>query len=223
MNEMKYLSGFVLILFSVMGCSSIGSLKDPEYAPSEAVIPEPKTTIDGAIYDPTYNLFLFEDVKARRVGDLITIVLQESINASKSASTEADKDSNIDLPTPTIFGQDDRLNELVNDFETTREFEGEGETTQENSIEGNITVMVHQVYPNGYLLVKGEKLIELNEGSEIVRISGIVRPTDVTTDNTVLSNQVANAQITYKGKGIVSDSSKPGWLTKFFYKAIWPL
>ena len=114
------------------------------------------------------------------------------------------------------------MNEIVNDIDSTREFEGEGETTQENNIEGNITVMVHKVYPNGNLLVMGEKLIELNEGSEIVRVSGIVRPTDVTTDNTVLSNQVANAQITYKGKGIVSDSSKAGWLTRFFYSAIWP-
>jgi flagellar L-ring protein precursor FlgH len=186
------------------------------------MMPEPKTTVDGAIYDTSSNLFLFEDVKARRVGDLITVVLEESINASKSASTEADKDSSVDLPAPTLFGKDGPLDALVNSIDSAQEFNGEGETTQENSIEGNITVMVHQVYPNGYLLVKGEKLIELNEGSEVVRISGIVRPVDVTTDNTVLSNQVANAQITYKGKGIVTDSSKPGWLTKFFFSALWP-
>ncbi len=206
----------------ITGCSTFGSLKDPEYAPSEAMIPAAKTTIDGAIYDPSYNLFLFEDVKARRVGDLITVVLEESINASKSSSTEADKDSSIDLPNPTLFGKGNRLNELENNISTTREFEGEGETTQENSIQGNITVTVHEVYPNGYLLVKGEKLLELNEGSEVVRISGIVRPTDITTENTILSNQIANAQITYKGKGIVSDSGKAGWLTKFFYSAVWP-
>ena len=219
---MKYIFTIVLACLISVGCSSFGSLKDPDYAPSDAVIPESKPIIDGAIYDSSYNLFLFEDVKARRVGDLITVVLQESINASKSATTEADKDSNIDLPNPTLFGKGNRLNEIVNDIESTREFEGDGETTQENSIEGNITVMVHEVYPNGYLLVKGEKLLELNEGSEVVRVSGIVRPTDVTSDNTVLSNQVANAQITYKGRGIVSDSSKAGWLTRFFYSAIWP-
>ena len=214
---------FILVLCVLTsGCSTFGSLKDPEYAPSEPVISEAKDTIDGAIYDPSYNLYLFEDVKARRVGDLITVVLQESINASKSASTEADKDSNIDIPQPTLFGKDNRINELINDLEATREFEGDGETTQENSIEGNITVTVHKVYPNGYLLVKGEKLLELNEGSEVVRITGIVRPVDITPDNTILSNQIANAQIAYKGKGIVSDSSKAGWLTRFFYSAIWP-
>ena len=214
----------IIFLLGVVttGCSTFGSIKDPDYAPSQAVIPESKTTIDGAIYDPSYNLFLFEDVKARRVGDLITVILEESINATKSASTEADKDSNIDLPNPTLFGQDNRLRELANDIDATREFDGEGETTQENSIDGNITVTVHQVYSNGYLFVKGEKLLELNEGSEVVRISGIVRPTDVTADNTILSNQIANAQITYKGKGIVSDSSKAGWLSRFFYSAIWP-
>ena len=213
---------FIVIAIITTGCSTFGSLQDPDYAPSDAKLPEAKITIDGAIYDPAYNLYLFEDVKARRVGDLITVILEESINASKTASTEADKDTNIDIPNPTLFGKDNRLNEIVNDIEATREFEGEGETTQENSIEGNITVMVHEVYQNGYLLVKGEKLLELNEGSEVVRISGIVRPTDITTDNTILSNQIANAQITYKGKGIVSDSSKAGWLTRFFYSAIWP-
>ena len=222
MKEILIISILLIVSYLMTGCSTFGSLKDPDYSPSQAVIPEQKTTIDGAIYDAPYNLFLFEDVKARRVGDLITVVLQESINASKSATTEADKDSNIDIPNPTLFGKDNRLNELVNDVEATREFEGEGETTQENSIEGNITVTVHEVYPNGYLLVKGEKLLELNEGSEVVRISGIVRPADVTSDNTILSNQIANAQITYKGKGIVSDSSKAGWLTRFFYSAIWP-
>ena len=219
---MKQILIIAVVILISSGCSTFGSLKNPDYAPSEAVIPEAKTTVDGAIYDSAYNLFLFEDVKARRVGDLITVVLQESINASKSATTEADKDTNIDLPNPTLFGKDNRLNELANDIDATREFEGEGETTQENSIEGNITVTVHKVYPNGYLFVKGEKLLELNEGSEVVRISGIVRPADVTSDNTILSNQIANAQITYKGKGIVSDSSKAGWLNRFFYSAIWP-
>ena len=219
---MKIIFFILALCVLTTGCSTFGSLKDPEYAPSEAVIPEAKDTIDGAIYDSSYNLYLFEDVKARRVGDLITVVLQESINASKSASTEADKDSNVDIPQPTLFGKDNRINELINDFEATREFEGDGETTQENSIEGNITVTVHKVYPNGYLLVKGEKLLELNEGSEVVRITGIVRPVDITPDNTILSNQIANAQIAYKGKGIVSDSSKAGWLTRFFYSAIWP-
>ncbi|NNC68650.1 MAG: flagellar basal body L-ring protein FlgH, partial [Gammaproteobacteria bacterium] len=150
-------------------------------------------------------------------------VLEESINASKSASTDASKESTIDLPGPILFGKGNRLNELVNDIDTARDFQGEGETTQENSIEGNITVTVHRVHPNGYLYVKGEKLISLNEGSVIVRVSGIVRPTDVTSDNTILSNQIANAEITYKGTGIVSDSSKAGWLLRFFSSVIWPI
>ncbi len=220
---MKYIIIILVFCWLVTGCSTGSRLKDPAYAPSEAVLPETKTMVDGAIYDPSYNLFLFEDVKARRVGDLITVVLEESINASKSASTEASKESTIDLPNPTLFGKGNRLNELANDVETTRDFEGEGETTQENSIQGNITVTVHRVHPNGYLYVKGEKLLSLNEGSEIVRVSGIVRPTDVTSDNTILSNQIANAEITYKGTGIVSDSTKAGWLLRFFSGVIWPI
>lgn len=220
---MKHILVIVVLCFMSVGCSTFGSLKNPDYAPTEAILPEAKSTVDGAIYDPSYNLFLFEDVKARRVGDLITVVLEESINASKTASTEADKNSTVTLPNPILFGKDNRLNELTNSATATREFDGEGETTQENSIQGNITVTIHKVYPNGYLLVKGEKLLELNEGSEVVRVSGIVRPTDVTSDNTILSNQIANAQITYKGNGIVSDSSKAGWLLRFFSSVIWPI
>jgi len=220
---MKYI--FFIFVLSVVttGCSTFGSLKDPEYAPSEAELPEMKVVVDGAIYDPSYNLFLFEDVKARRVGDLITVVLEESINASKSASTDASKESTVDLPNPTLFGKGNRLSELANTVDSERDFQGDGETTQENSIQGNITVTVHRVHPNGYLFVKGEKLISLNEGSEVVRVSGIVRPTDVTSDNTILSNQIANAEITYKGNGIVSDSTKAGWLLRFFSSVIWPI
>jgi len=215
----------IIFLLCTVGtaCSTSAGLKNPQYSPSQAIIPPTKSKIDGAIYDVTQNLFLFEDVKARRVGDLITVILEESTNASKSASTEADKSSDIDLPNPTIFNSANRLTELANSITSEREFDGEGETTQENSIEGNVTVTVHEVFPNGYLLVKGEKLLELNEGSEVVRISGIVRPADVSTNNTILSNQIANAEITYKGNGIVSDSSKPGWLLKLFFSSIWPI
>ena len=103
------------------------------------------------------------------------------------------------------------------------DIEGEGELTQQNSLDGNITVTVTQVLANGYLVIKGEKLLTLNEGSEVVRVSGIVRPTDIDANNMIESTKIANAHITYKGNGVVSDSSKAGWLARFFTSVIWPL
>ena len=231
MNKENKIWKYVLILITlsllVSGCSSIGGISDPAYQPTAPVMPEAKATYDGGLFYASSNLYLFEDIKATRVGDLLTVVLSEQTNASKSSSLEADKSSSIDLPNPTLFGKSDFT---INDYEVlqssataSRDIEGEGELTQENSLDGSITVTVTERLPNGYLVIKGEKLLTLNEGSEVVRIDGIVRPTDIDSSNQIESAKIANARITYKGTGVVSDSSKAGWLAKFFMHAVWPL
>ncbi len=211
----------------ISGCSSIGQISDPDYEPVTPVMPEQKATYDGGLFYTSTNHYIFEDIKATRVGDLLTVVLSEQTNASKSSSLEADKSTTIDLPNPTLFGKNNyTLNgrEVLSSSATaSRDIEGEGELTQENSLDGNITVTVTEKLPNGYLVIKGEKLLTLNEGSEVVRIDGIVRPTDIDSNNRIESTKIANARITYKGTGVVSDSSKAGWLAKFFMHAIWPL
>ncbi len=220
--------GFVATLsVCITACSSMGSLDDPEYDPPIPDLPEPKAQVDGGLFYASTNTYIFEDIKAMRVGDLLTVVLTEETNASKDYSLEADKETTIDFPNPTIFGKDDYTingNEVFNTSATAnREIDGEGELTQQNSLDGNITVAVTQVLSNGYLVVKGEKLLTLNEGSEVVRISGIVRPTDVNSNNMIESTKIANAHITYKGNGVVSNSSKAGWLARFFNSPLWPL
>ena len=120
-------------------------------------------------------------------------------------------------------GQNFRNQILENSVSATRDISGEGDLEQENSLSGNVTVTVARVLSNGYLVIKGEKLITLNEGSEVVRISGLVRPNDVRSDNTVDSTQIANAKITYKGDGAVSNSSKASWLYRFFSSPVWPI
>lgn len=224
----KYILGFLaLVLAMLSGCSTMGKISDPDYEPAPPVMPEEKVSYDGGLFYASTNLYIFEDIKATRVGDLLTVVLSEQTNASKSSSLEADKTSTIDLPNPTLFGKNDYT---VNGYEVlsssataTRDIEGEGELTQENSLDGNITVTVTERLANGYLVIKGEKLLTLNEGSEVVRIDGIVRPSDIDSNNQIQSAKIANARITYKGSGVVSDSSKAGWLAKFFMHAIWPL
>lgn len=179
----------------------------------------------GAIYQPARGLSLFEDVKARRVGDTLTIRLAERTQASKSASSDASKESSVDTGVPVIGGKGITRNGkdlLNNEWETEQDFSGKGSSSQSNSLSGNITVTVAEVYPNGNLLVRGEKWLTLNQGEEFVQISGIVRPVDIASDNSVDSYKVADARITYSGQGTLADANRPGILTRFFIK-LWPL
>jgi flagellar L-ring protein precursor FlgH len=185
----------------------------------------PAAPVDGAIYAAGTEMAIFEDLKARRVGDLLTIVLRESTSASKSASTKTKKDSSIDLPAPTLVGggvtRKDRAI-LQNSLEGAREFDGQGSSSQSNNLTGNITVTVVERLPNGNLLVRGEKWLRLNQGDEFVRISGVIRPHDVQQDNTVTSDRVADARISYGGKGALASSNRAGWLSRFFNSALYP-
>jgi flagellar L-ring protein precursor FlgH len=157
------------------------------------------------------------------VGDLITVLLVERTDASKNASTNTSKSSSVDTGMPTIAGRsvtDDSIPLLNNSIAGERDFTGEGDSTQSNSLDGSVTVTVARVLSNGNLLVRGEKRITLNQGEEFIQISGIVRPIDVNTNNTVLSTRIADARITYSGKGPLASSNKPGWLTRFF-SSVW--
>lgn len=223
----------VATLTLLSGCAS---LQQPQanYRPVYPPVSVPPPQTDGGIYQAGYSQALFEDIKARRIGDTITIVLQERTQASKDAKTETSKDNSVDIDNPTLLGAplkfdtpllphgDGRSSNLGTSLGSNQEFKGEGTSSQGNSLTGNITVTVIDVLPNGNLMVRGEKWLTLNQGDEYMQISGIVRPLDVRADNTVLSGQVADARITYSGKGFVADSNKMGWLSRFFASALWP-
>ena len=180
---------------------------------------------NGAIYRAETERALFEDRTARRVGDLLTIVLAERTDASKSATTKASKSQSVEIAEPTLFGRNVTLGGkplLSASIEGDRDFNGEGASQQSNRLTGSITVQVIDRHPNGSLLVKGEKWLTLNQGQELVRIEGIVRPTDIGPDNTVASTQVADARITYSGRGALADSNTMGWLARFFNHPVWP-
>jgi len=198
---------------------------DSEFTTVRSVQSKPLPVADGTIYRAGYELALFEDKKARNVGDLITVVLQETTSASKSASTSTAKSSELDLPAPTIFGRGVTRNGtpiMENSFSTSRDFSGEGDSSQSNTLYGTITVTVSEVLPNGNLAIRGEKLMTLNQGVEHIRLSGIVRAQDITPDNTVKSAQIANAKIIYGGEGVIAESNTKGWLHRFFDSNWWP-
>lgn len=196
-----------------------------EYAPTYPVAEKIPVDNSGSIYKTGFGVSLFEDTKAHRVGDLITVVLSESTKAQKSASTSSNKDQSIDFATPTLLGQQASHNgrEFLNvGVDMGNEFAGDGSSSQSNSLTGSITVFVSQVMPNGNLIIRGEKKLTLNQGDEYLRLTGIVRPMDVNPDNTVASTKVANAEIFYSGDGAINDANRMGWMARFFNGPLWP-
>jgi len=168
---------------------------------------------------------LYGDGRAHRIGDILTVSLQESTSSQKSATTELDKSSSVTLTQPTVLG--DNVSILGKPLSLsasgpTTAFDGEGTSDMSNNLTGNITVTVHDVYPNGVLLVKGEKWLTLNQGDEYIRISGLIRPQDISSDNTVPSTKLADARIAYSGTGVVNDTNVMGWMSKFFISALMP-
>ena len=216
-NTVRNLFVMVAAAFALGGC--VTPPKEPDYS---ATWPEPAPTqenANGAIYQVGHDVALFENAVARRVGDTLTIKLNENTNATKSSSTTTSKNTSVDMPGPTIAGRPVTVNgtEVLNmSVDNSAEFDGSGDSKQSNRLVGDITVTVAQRLPNGNLLVRGQKWITINQGREYVRIQGIVRPIDIDPDNSISSLKVADAQIAYGGKGAVNDAATPGLLARFF-------
>ncbi len=210
-----------VLLFCVQltGC---GLLPAKDHKPEPVVaraLPPPTPRTDGAIYQAGQQMELFADLKARRVGDVLTIVLNESTNAAKTAVTKTAKTTAVANTGPTLFGKTITtkgvpiLNTTMNGADS---FDGEGSSTQSNSLAGSLTVTVVDVQSNGNLVVQGDKTLKLNQGDEFVHIAGVVRPADIATNNTVTSDKLADAHISYSGKGVMDSANTMGWLARFF-------
>lgn len=171
----------------------------------------------GAIFVADTYSPLTSGSKASQVGDVLTIVLVEQTNASKSNSAATDRSGNIGLSPPTT-GPFSLLHSSDVNANGTQSFKGKGESAQSNSLTGELSVTVAAVYSNGTMLVRGEKQLTLNRGDEHVQISGIVRSGDISPENRVVSTRVANANIFYTGRGEVARASHEGWLQRFFSK-----
>ena len=230
MNTTRIIAA-VVVLATLSGCAATQRVvHDPTYAPAKPKpVQEQPRPATGAIYQARERRVaarpLFEDAIAHDVGDLLTVQLVEQTEASKEASTATGKSQEIGLESPTVLGREvtkDGTPILSASVGAERDFEGSGESSQSNSLEGEITVTVNEVLANGNLVVRGEKVLSLNQGDEFIRFSGIVRPEDIQPNNTVLSTKVANPRIAYGGSGVVDEANSMGWLARFFTSAIWP-
>lgn len=208
----------------VSACENV-PVRDPDFAPVAPVHLRPPMQVSGSIYQSGYDMRLFEDRSARRVGDILTVLLAEDTRANKRSDMNASKKAEIDATIPSIWGLGASLlgQDLKASGSASDSFKGSGGATQSNSLRGDFTVTVVEVLPNGNLKIRGEKRVTLNRGSEYVRLSGMVRPADIDTSNTVLSTKVADATIQYTGDGAMADASKAGWISRFFLSPFFPL
>lgn len=215
-----------MTLSSLVGCvvTKAPAPNDPYYAPVMTTSPQAPATTEGSLYRGDYSMSFFDDRKATRVGDIITVVLSERTVSKKSSGVAVNKTSDLSLG-GSILGVTPKLGNMTMDTSASnsRDFTGGSDADQSNSLQGNITVTVTDILANGNLVVRGEKWITLNKGEEFIRISGIVRREDISLDNSVPSTRLANARISYAGSGALADSSSMGWLSQFFNSAVWPL
>ena len=231
---MIYIKFFILAL-TLSSCSTyVENKKSVEFEPvhKEIVFNEEENIIDGSIYNSTSSGFFAGDRRAKSIGDILTVTLNESLSASKSTTNTTSKTDTfgVTLP-PLIFNQNPAVNAatglLGNKGTDTltaadvaaganQSFAGAGTAAQTNTLTGSMTVTIIKVFPNGNLEIKGQKKLVLNDGSEYLRLSGIIRPGDISASNTIASSNIADARITYTNAGVYADSTQPGWLSKIF-------
>ncbi len=196
-----------------------------DFEPIVRPVAPPKATYNNGSLFQVRSISLFEDAKPYRIGDILTIVLNESTSASKKAATATKKEDSYATTAPTLAGLTPTHNgvsifSLATD--TARDFSGEGDSSQSNSLTGEVTVTVVDILPNGNLVVQGEKWFTLNQGKEYIRVAGVIRPIDVKEDNTIASTKLADAQIAYSGEGFMADSNTQGWFNQFLNSRWWP-
>ncbi|MCF8779637.1 flagellar basal body L-ring protein FlgH [Vibrio sp. IRLE0018] len=193
---------------------------DPAWAPIH-----PKQTSEhyaaetGSLFSVNHLSNLYDDSKPRGVGDIITVTLDEKTNASKSANADLSKSNDSNMDPLEVGGQELKIGDKYNfsyNLSNSNSFTGDASAKQSNSISGYITVEVIEVLANGNLVIRGEKWLTLNTGDEYIRLSGTIRPDDISFDNTIASNRVSNARIQYSGTGTQQDMQEPGFLARFF-------
>jgi flagellar L-ring protein FlgH len=219
------------LLLLLQGCAHAGrrvsdaeEARDPRYAPPVETYKASPAEL-GTIYNPASGFGLFMDLRARAVGDILQVLLVEKTDASKASSTATGKTGKVAADATTIAGRSITYKGaplLSNELSGDRSFDGKSDSSQSNKLEGTITVTVAERLPNGNLLVRGEKRITINQGQEFIRVQGIVRPVDIGPANTVPSTKIADATITYTGKGTLADSNRQGWLSRFFNSPWFP-
>jgi len=213
---MKFLQPLSAILVLSACATQVENRASDDYAPvfqaPEAVTSNAPTT--GAIYNPSRQGLFATDQRATQVGDILTVEFTERFNATKSQAANSAKTDNYDVDLPDLLTGG--AEEGLLSGGTAQDFAGSGSATQSNSLTGRMSVHVVRILSGGTLEILGQKKMTLNNGDEYIRLSGIVRPEDISSGNIVLSERIANAEIKYVGAGDVADTAKKGWFRRAF-------
>lgn len=210
----------------------------PQHRAAAIDIPEPAR--DGSLWEPSGPLSsLFLDAKARKVGDIVTVRIEESSSATNQANTKAGRGSSLEAGIDKLFGLENwwgkKVNGEGNDFlpkvspfgnpsvkgSLSSEFDGSGTTSRKGDLSAFITCRVTELLPNGNLRIVGSREVLVNHETQLIILSGVIRPRDIGQDNTVKSTFVADARIAYSGSGVIDDRQRPGWLANAL-NTIWP-
>jgi len=178
---------------------------------------------DGSLWsEDRPQSFLFSDFKAGRMGDVVTVRIVESSKGNKNASTKTEKDSSLSTSISAFFGMpSDKLSQASVGAETSEKHDGAGSTSRSSELTAVITARIIDVMPNGNLVIDGRREVVVNNETQLLYVTGIVRPEDIGPNNTVLSSYIADAKITYTGTGVVSDKQRVGWFVRLLDK-VWP-
>ena len=229
--------GTLVLLISLNACA--GSRSNIEYemekmAANQSMIP-PSTArapvdSEGSLWQASSSLNgMFIDTKARNVGDIVTVKIEESAKATNKANTETERNSNLEAGIEKLFELEDWwTNDVFDPFgnpsikgNMKSEFEGDGETSRSGSLDAYITCTVMDVSANGNLKIVGTREVMVNYENQMIILSGTIRPRDIAEDNVISSTFVSDAKIAYSGSGIINDRQRPGWLTNLM-NTVWP-
>ncbi len=228
----KFLFGILAASILISGCAASKPVVAPTPQPAALSAPpmEPamQASAPGSLWSQNKN-DLFSDHKARRVGDILTVAIYEQASASKEASTSTARTSSASAGINNLFGIEKnigRINKAIDpanlvgaDYDNS--FEGSGSTSRKEDLVASLTVRVTEVFANGNMRIEGGKNVKVNNEDQIIRLTGLVRPADITRDNTINSMYILDSQITYTGKGVLSDKQKQGWLVRVLDN-VWP-
>lgn len=202
---------------SVCACTTVPPTNVHQPMTARPTPRQETTAATGSIYQAGTSRTLFEDRRARYVGDTMTILIAETTTASSKSNTKASRATSISASVPTVTGLPGKSFQGLGLSATgANSLDGKGETAANNVFTGNVTVTVIEVLPNGNLLVSGEKQVSIGAGTEYIRLSGVVNPYFISTANTISSANVADARIEYKESGVISEAQVMGWLARFF-------
>ena len=209
------------------GSSTVSSAPPPsQRLPDRYSLPEAETpreiAKEGAIYSAERGLDLYRDGRAREIGDIIMVQVVETSKGSNKANTTSEREASIKAGITSFFGLGDYISRNSSvDAGITNDFEGTGTTDRNSDVTATISARVVDKTMDGNLLIRGYQEVRVNNETQFIILSGLVRPSDITADNTITSSRIADSRIEYSGKGVVADRQRPGWLTKTV-DAVWP-